>query len=203
MSLKLVFAACAHAATCACCVPAAAAAARAYAPRAAGPPSPSPTPGTAALRADAGLDALLSNFWSNSQGYLTYCPSASSDADRNGDVVCSEPAATSWRAASAHKLKTPAAPPKPSGYWNYQEAIHAAALGAAVHPLNNYTDWVRKMVEAQFVHGSGWNVSYYDDMNWAVLALLAAHEHILAPHNTGYLQQAQTWFLKRVLHTMS
>ena len=48
---------------------------------------------------------------------------------------------------------------KLTGYWNYQEALHAVSLGAAVHPLK-YRSWVRKLVDAQFVQGSGWEVSH-------------------------------------------
>ena len=91
----------------------------------------------------------------------------------------------------------PTPPPAPAltGYWNYAEALHAVALGAATQPAK-YGSWLRRMVDAQAAHGTGWRVDYFDDMNWAVLALLAAHE---ALPDDGYLDEARkVWGLVEV-----
>lgn len=180
----------------------------------------SPNASVATMRAEAALDALLSNFWSTKQHYLRRCAANASDVDDGGDSRCSqlghtsrfpppappqlqcdhksdccaglpekerEQCATQEGCAArhccwddSHGPKNFCSPPptaerKLTGYWNYQEALHAVALGAALDP-EKYSAWVRQLVDAQFIQGTGWSVDYYDDMNWAVLALLAAHD---------------------------
>lgn len=81
---------------------------------------------------------------------------------------------------------------KLTGYWNYQEALHAVALGATFDSTK-YGAWVRRLVDAQFKQGTGWRVDYYDDMNWAVLALLAVHD-VGLDSTQDYLDLAQTVF---------
>ena len=128
------------------------------------PPSPLASSGTATAtsspisvsRATAALDSLLSTYWSNVNQYLMEEPPAKIGPIRESEL----------------------------SYWNYQEAIHAVALGAELIDPAKYGPWVNKMVAAQQAQGGrqagtgadGWGRQYYDDMNWAVLGLLAAHE---------------------------
>ncbi len=194
------------------------------------------SPGSVAtMRAEAALDALLSNFWSAQQQYLQRCVANASDVDTGGDSKCSELGHTSplpplpplqcdhksdccvglpekereqcatregcaarhccWD--DSHGPKNFCSPPpkverKLTGYWNYQEALHAVALGAAFDSTK-YGTWVRRLVDAQFKQGTGWSVDYYDDMNWAVLALLAAHD-VGLDDAQDYLDLARTVF---------
>ena len=75
-------------------------------------------------------------------------------------------------------------------YWNYQEATHAMTLGASLD-YAKYGPKLKSMIAGQAAMNSqrqpgtgdgpgpagedGWTRPYFDDMNWAELALLAAH----------------------------
>ncbi len=123
-------------------------------------------------RASATLDSLLSTYWSNLNHYMMEEPPAKIGPVRESEL----------------------------SYWNYQEAIHAAALGAELIDPAKYGPWVNKLVAAQRAQGGrqagtgvdGWGREYYDDMNWAVLGLLAAHE--ADPSNPMFLVTARSVF---------
>ena len=126
-------------------------------------------------RAESGVDALLSGFWDTSRQYLTQ-----SIMSNHTSPLENSPA-----------LLT---------YWQYQESVHAVALAAHGNPTK-YGQWVQKMVSVQAK--IGWSRNWFDDMNWAVLALLEAHKSLpvaTVPTNssgtttTTYLELAKEVF---------
>ena len=134
--------------------------------------SPAAAPTTQQLqRAFAGLDALMGTFWSRENAYLMEEAPARSGPQREGLL----------------------------GFWNYQESIHAMALGARLAPASRYAATLQQLVSAQQAQGgrqrgtgaSGWQRQFYDDMNWAVLALIAAFDATAEP---SYLRTARAIF---------
>ena len=123
------------------------------------------TADTPITRATAALDSLWSTFWSTSEQYLLREVAIS-----NGTDTADAPALLN--------------------YWNYQEATHAMALGASLD-YAKYGPKLKSMIAGQAAMNSqrqpgtgdgpgpagedGWTRPYFDDMNWAELALLAAH----------------------------
>jgi hypothetical protein len=128
--------------------------------------------GIAAARAAAALDSLLETYWSERDVYLM-------------EEVPS-------KVGPVRESELP--------YWNFQESIHAVALGVKLVDPAKYQPWVKKMVAAQEAQGGrqagtgadGWSRDFYDDMNWATLALLAAHDVI--PGDELYLVTARGVF---------
>ena len=80
-----------------------------------------------------------------------------------------------------------------------QEGMHAVALGAELLDAAKYAPWLARMVAAQVAQGGrqagtgagGWGRAFFDDMNWAVLALAAAHA---ATDDGAYLAAAEGVF---------
>lgn len=88
-------------------------------------------------------------------------------------------------------------------YWNYQEATHAMALGARID-YGKYGPKLKKMIAGQAAMNSqrqpgtgtgpgpagedGWTRAYFDDMNWATLALLSAHDAAAAAGDHDYAE---------------
>lgn len=122
---------------------------------------------TPVARATAALDSLWATFWDERSAYL----------------LKEAPGAA---AVSDHVADSPLL-----SYWNYQEATHAMALGASLDPAK-YLPKLKAMIAGQAAMNSqrqpgtgdgpgpagtdGWTRPYFDDMNWAELALLAAHD---------------------------
>ena len=119
-------------------------------------------------KATEALDSLWSTFWDERSSYLLRdAPDAYFGDSRGG--------------GGAPLL----------GYWNYQEATHAMALGASLDYKKNGPK-LKAMIAGQAAMNSqrqpgtgtgpgpagtdGWTRPYFDDMNWAELALLAAND---------------------------
>lgn len=80
--------------------------------------------------------------------------------------------------------------PQPAGYWNHQEATHLLA-SAVLRGRRNLLPPLYRAIAAS-THGSrSWVRPYFDDMNWAVLALIEAAD---ATGDKTFLTQAVDLF---------
>ena len=144
--------------------------------------APSPTPTD---KATAALDSLWSTFWS---------PAPVSYLLREAPAASRSPGLPGLHVGAA------AEGPPLLPFWNYQEAVAAMALGAKLD-YARYGPRVQAMVAGQARMGAGrqqgtgtgpgpsgtdgWTREYFDDMNWAVLALLSAHDAAAAAGDTS------------------
>lgn len=122
-------------------------------------------PQTPLAKATAALDSLWSTYWDEHSSYLLReAPAGDNDGDADTPLL---------------------------SFWNYQEATHAMAIGASLD-YKTYGPKLKAMIAGQAAMNSerqpgtgtgpgpagtdGWNRPYFDDMNWAELALLSAHD---------------------------
>ena len=136
-------------------------------------PAAPPTP---LAKATAALDALWATFWSPQAQYLLRDAGAPPAAPSAGDLL---------------------------GFWNYQEATHAMALGASLN-YEKYGPKLKAMIAGQAAMDStrqpdtgtgpgpagtdGWTRPFFDDMNWAELALLSAHDAAAAAGDADFAE---------------
>lgn len=126
-------------------------------------------------RATAAADSLWATFWSAEEQYL----------------LRDAPAAQSSSSTTTGSLLP---------YWNFQEATHAVAAAAGLD-YAKYGPRLRSMIQGQAVMtpsrqpgtgtgpgpsgADGWTRPGLDEMNWAVLALIAAHDAAEAANDTA------------------
>ena len=138
--------------------------------------APAAPPTTPLAKATAALDALWATFWSPQAQYLLRDAGAPPAAPSAGDLL---------------------------GFWNYQEATHAMALGASLD-YEKYGPKLKAMIAGQAAMDStrqpdtgtgpgpagtdGWTRPFFDDMNWAELALLSAHEAAAAAGDADFAE---------------
>jgi endoglycosylceramidase len=136
---------------------------------------------TAATRAAMALDGLLAGFWSDKDQYLLTNLNSNSTSN-------------SFASVADTKLLP---------FWNFAEAIHAVAVGASKINSQRYGGVLQHMIDGQVAQGGkqegtgkdGWSRTFLDDMNWAVLALVAAYD---ATQNASHLATAQSIFQNKI-----
>ncbi len=76
-----------------------------------------------------------------------------------------------------------------TGYWTYQQAWDAVLDAVGRHNGARFTGTLRTFYETQ--NAIGWSRNYYDDENWATLALIRAYD---LTGDATYLDEAKTLY---------
>jgi predicted alpha-1,6-mannanase (GH76 family) len=126
--------------------------------------------------------------------------SASSEAALSGDPVTAAQAhadadealeallLTFWSQSRANLLATQGATTL-LGYWNYQQAWDVVLDGVERHRGARFQGTLRTLYNVQ--NAVGWSRNWYDDENWATLALIRAYD---LTGEAAYLAEAKTLY---------